>query len=104
MADQSQTAGVKPDRGIGTAVIIGSIASAVFVFLLVGLGMWATTGSAGFGFALAAFCSAWVGPGFGVMVGGIMNAMAEERAAKVGSAVTPAAAPITGEVAGAQVA
>ena len=72
------------ERPMGRAVLIGSIAAAITVFTIVAVGIGATIGNYGAGAVLGAFCAAWVGPGFGVMVAGVMHAIDHDRALAAG--------------------
>jgi hypothetical protein len=64
---------------IGRLVVVCVLATTVVVMVVVAGGMWWTTGSLGEGLTLGAFTAVWGGPGFGVMVGGAVNALREDR-------------------------
>lgn len=68
------------ERRMGRIVAISTIAAAIFVFTIVAVGMGAVMGEMGGGIALGAFCAAWVGPGFGVIVAGVLFALDHDRA------------------------
>jgi hypothetical protein len=73
---------VASDSAIGRLVVIGTVAATLTVFLFVAGGMWVVTGVVGESVILGAFCSVWGGPGFGVIVGGVVNSLQHERAAR----------------------
>lgn len=68
------------ERSMGRAVLISSVAAAVVVFTTVTLGIGTAIDNYRAGAVLGAFCSAWVGPGFGAMVAGVLQALDHDRA------------------------
>jgi hypothetical protein len=66
------------DRSLWLWVAICS----VVMFAGVGGGVWAVTGRAIDGLAVAAFTTLWGGPGFGIMFGSAYHALSTERSDK----------------------
>jgi hypothetical protein len=64
--------------------VVGSIAAAIAIFLIIAGGMWAVTGDLGESAVLGAFCAVWGGPGFGVIGGGVLRILQQEAAPRPG--------------------
>lgn len=64
-----------------------SVAVCTFVITVgIALAVWVTRGELLQGLGLGLFCALWGGPGFGLMGGGAVHALSQERAARLAAA------------------
>jgi hypothetical protein len=89
---------VRPARepiGLGRAMTLSVVVCTVVFLLGVGVPTWLLMGRLADGLGLGLFAAFWGGPGFGVMAGGAVYALSQERAAQ--AALVERRAPVVDE-------